>query len=235
MERVQMIRPGFFSPLQAAADASRTEFDIKNECLLVKKTPIRFVFFGDSITQRWELNTFFQSEKGIFVNRGIGGDVAEFGARRFEADALQLRPQHVVLLIGVNDTFKLEASMLPSRKGWSIEEVVNLVIRNIVNMVQQAADYQQSLVLCSLLPTDLVRTEMRAERNRAIVEINKHLKTIASSAGCIFVDYHSSFVNHDGFTLRPDFSDDGIHPHSAGYTKMAEILRDTLLHAGVEI
>lgn len=49
MSRVDMIKPGLFSPLQAAADQRRMEYDCKNECLIAEKTPVDYLFIGDSI------------------------------------------------------------------------------------------------------------------------------------------------------------------------------------------
>jgi len=59
VERPQTIRPGVFS-IEAMADRLRGAFDYHNEALLAYNVPIDAVFLGDSITQMWELDVFFE-------------------------------------------------------------------------------------------------------------------------------------------------------------------------------
>jgi lysophospholipase L1-like esterase len=235
MNRIHVVKPGMFSPLPAAADTRRFEFDVRNECLLVKKTPLDFVFIGDSITQLWELDAFFHSEKGAFINRGIAGDVTQFVAKRIEADALQLKPNHIVLMVGVNDTFKMDGAMAPCRIPWTPEEVVNHVITHMEEIAQQCANDKQSLLMCSILPTSRPDSEADQARNESIVEMNRKIRAIAEHHGFIYVDYHQHFVDNDGLKIRDELSDDGVHPHIRGYEVMAQVLRDTLSNTNVTI
>ncbi|MGZ9585603.1 SGNH/GDSL hydrolase family protein [Paenibacillus marinisediminis] len=235
MSRVQFVKPGLFSPLQAAADFRRLEFDIKNECLLTEQTPVDFVFIGDSITHLWEFDPYFHSERGALINRGIGGDVAQYVAKRFEADTLQLKPNHIVLMIGVNDTFKMESTNVPNRIGWTSDEVFELVTTHIDEIAKMCADREQSLILCSILPTNRPATEANQERNAVIVQINQHIKSVAEQYGFVYVDYHRHFVDTDGQTLRDGLTDDGVHPHALGYRLMAQVLRSTLKEANIDI
>src|SRR5579883_1180889 len=101
MERPALIRPGEFS-VEAMADRRRGVFDYHNEALLAAGAPIDAVFIGDSITDMWALDAFFQGSGGFLINRGIGGDRTPFVRRRFAADVLQLKPRLTVLKIGVN-------------------------------------------------------------------------------------------------------------------------------------
>src|SRR5918911_1823821 len=107
VQRPTLIRPGEFG-LVVAADARRGAFDSHNEALLARDVPIAAVFIGDSITDMWALDVFFQSVSGFIVNRGIGGDRTPYVRRRFAADVLQLRPRLVVIMIGVNNTWDLD-------------------------------------------------------------------------------------------------------------------------------
>lgn len=235
MKRIEFIKPGYFSPLQAAADFRRMEYDIRNESLLMSQTPIDFVFIGDSITQIWELDAYFHSKQGAIINRGIGGDVTQYVAKRFEGDALQLKPNHVVLLIGVNDTFKLEATMMPNRVAMTSEDVCQLVVSHMETIAAMCAERGQSLILCSILPTNRTASEVNQQRNECIVQINTHFQRIAEQHAFLYVDYHRHFRDQDGISLRPGYSDDALHPHALGYTKMAEVLKHTLSSANIHI
>ena len=63
LQRPNQIRPGEFG-LAVAADSRRGVFDYHNEALLASGVPIAAVFIGDSITDMWALDAFFQSTPG---------------------------------------------------------------------------------------------------------------------------------------------------------------------------
>jgi acyl-CoA thioesterase I len=61
----------------------------------------RVVFFGDSITDSWNLSTFFPGKP--YLNRGISGQTTPQMLVRFRADVIDLKPALVVILAGTND------------------------------------------------------------------------------------------------------------------------------------
>ncbi|MBE9913812.1 G-D-S-L family lipolytic protein [Paenibacillus donghaensis] len=235
MSRVDMIKPGLFSPLQAAADQRRMEYDCKNECLIAEKTPVDYLFIGDSIINLWELGAFFSSAKGAIINRGAGGDTCMFLNKRLEADALQLKPNHIVMLIGVNDLFKMDPAYVQKRDLWAPEEIEEHVVQNIGEMAERCKQRGQSLVLCSILPTNRTQSEVNGIRNECIVRINAKLRETAETYGCMYADFHRHMTAGDGLTLRDGLSDDELHPHAEGYRLMASELRETLRVHGYTI
>jgi hypothetical protein len=68
LERPSVVRPGLFG-VEAAADTRRGVFDAHNEALMARSLPIDAVFIGDSITDMWALDVFFQGASGMIVNR----------------------------------------------------------------------------------------------------------------------------------------------------------------------
>src|SRR6266567_2901369 len=61
----------------------------------------RVVFFGDSITDIWNLDESFPGKP--YVNRGIGGQTTSQMLVRFRQDVINLQPKVVVILAGTND------------------------------------------------------------------------------------------------------------------------------------
>ena len=61
----------------------------------------RVVFFGDSITDSWQLDEYFPGKP--YVNRGIGGQTTPQMLVRFRQDVIDLQPKVVVILAGTND------------------------------------------------------------------------------------------------------------------------------------
>ncbi|KQL45645.1 G-D-S-L family lipolytic protein [Brevibacillus choshinensis] len=231
-ERPQLIRPGFFS-VNAAADRRRNEFDFHNEALLYHDRSIDSVFFGDSITHWWDLATFFENSPRTIVNRGIGGDTTTHARQRFAADVLQLRPRHVIIMIGINNTWALDAFSPEDRL--TSEEIYQQVTSDVEGMIQAALEQAICPVVCSLLPTRMDRYALNHRRNELVVRINQSFKTMAAGSGAIYVDYHSHLVDPDGITLREGLADDGLHPHVLGYGIMAKVLCETLAAQGIDL
>ena len=79
------------------------KYQSDNSQILREKTPIRVVFMGNSITQGWaDMRPEFFKEHG-FVGRGIGGQTTPQMLLRFRQDVLELQPEAVVILAGIND------------------------------------------------------------------------------------------------------------------------------------
>ena len=231
--RPDLVKPGQFG-IAAAADSRRGVFDAHNEVLLAKGIAIDAVFIGDSITDMWAVNAYFQGSQGDVLNRGIGGDRTEFMRRRFEADVLQLHPRLVVMKIGINNFWDLDIWWDPSLIR-SPEAIEDDVVNDITAMVEAARKQNIIVALCSILPTDMLFNSNTAIRNAAIVRVNERLKQLAQKQGAIYVDYHRHLVAEDGLTLRPGLAEDGLHPHVLGYDIMASVLLKTLNEADVTV
>ncbi|MFC5701137.1 GDSL-type esterase/lipase family protein [Cohnella faecalis] len=229
-ERIAMIKPGKFGSA-AAADGRRDEFDYGNEVILTHGVSVDFVFIGDSITHMWELNAYFARGGKFVVNRGIGGDITSHALRRFDADVVQLKPKHVVIKIGINNFWELEAWIAADRKP--ADAIADGAAADIGAMIRKAKDAGITPVVCSVLPTNMPFTGHDAERNRGVNRLNAVLRKIAGVEGAIYVDYHSRMLSEDGTKLRDGLADDGIHPHVAGYDIMADALREELSKHGI--
>ncbi len=231
-ERPALIRPGQFG-VEAAADGRRGVFDYHNEALLACGTPIDAIFIGDSITDMWALDAFFEGTSGSIVNRGIGGDRTLYVRRRFVADVLQLHPRLVVVKIGVNNTWDMDAWLDETRR--TPGEIEEGIVRDIAAMVTAARVNGIAVALCSILPTDVPFNGNTAVRNRVIARANERLRGLAAEQGAVYVDYHRHLAGADGLTLRPGLADDGLHPHVVGYEIMARVLLETLTQAGITV
>jgi len=172
-----MVRPGMFGS-QYAADSRRLEFDLQNEQLLFNERSIDFIFIGDSITHFWDLASFFARHGKVIVNKGISGDQSTPMGKRFEADVLQLRPRHVVMKIGINNCWAMDAWVPEERK--TADQIRVEVVADIQDMAMRASDRGIIPILCSILPTCLdVQATMDA-KNELVLAINRDLKDFAA-------------------------------------------------------
>jgi lysophospholipase L1-like esterase len=224
-DRDSVIKPGTFGVF-FAADTRRGEFDRFNESLLAERVRPDALFIGDSLTHYWELAAYFG---GRVINRGVGGDISTAVRRRFEADAIQLKPRLIVMCIGANDL------------GWDIfaltEAAMDTVCENVAAMIDMANEAGIPIAIGSLLPMwgPFWHTpEFTTKKIGMLVVTNERLKPVVEERGAIWVDYHAAMVDENG-EMRHELADDGVHPNSSGYAIMADTLRKTLANAGIDV
>lgn len=242
--RVPILRPGNFS-FNAAADRLRTAYDGYNEQILFNHIPVHFVFIGESITQFWDLQVYFGLSSQFNTNRGISGDITPIMLRRFPADVIQLKPKYVHILGGTNNTWRLDAVDMHERR--TPEQIHHEIVSNITSMVRLSKNNGIMPVVGSNLPTGrdipcfpfepLIRcpNHSTGARNELLAFSNQALKHMTDYEGVIYVDYHANLVSPDGKTLRPELSDDSLHPNVLGYNIMADVLCKTLSKNGIII
>ncbi len=217
------------------ADNLRDKFDMQNETLIRLNKKPRFVFIGDSITEGYDVNSYF-GDSSFCVNRGIGGDVPMYIYRRFTADVLQLKPEYCVLLAGVNEIWSLDSAY---ETEVEFEKAYKTAFHYIIDYIEKISELcynnSQKLVICSILPTFGRVRQFDKDANDLIIECNKEIQRIVKEKGYIFVDYHKHFCDRQGKQLKQNLSNDGVHLIPAGYDIMSQVLRNTLKLNGVII
>lgn len=218
----EQIKPGFFG-VTATADSLRNVFDIKNEQYLSSGKKADIVFFGDSITQHWELDLYFNLN-ALKLNRGIGGDITEHAARRFDADVLQLDASNIVILLGINDLIKTAPDLWWRRPGEDPEKIISDIEKNFRDMLSKCND--KKVYICSVLPQSIAPPFERNVFKNLILRVNSILKALCFEYGAEYVDYYSALQKDD--FLPDELSHDGIHPNGKCYKIMADILKSMI-------
>jgi lysophospholipase L1-like esterase len=221
-----MIKPGLFGKA-VAADNRRMDFDFANEQILYMGKRTDVLFIGDSITQLWDLNTYFVTDK-FLVNRGIGGETSEYLLKRFDADVIQLKPKFVVLMIGTNDISATHNDPWWRTKGVDKNTVINNTQNNIEAMVEKCRVNSVEIVLCSIIPSDVAPPYDKEIRWELTQRLNDFIKNLCTQHNIKYIDYHSKLCQSDGKTLIYDLSPDGIHTNAKGYEIMAKVLKDVI-------
>lgn len=217
------MKPGFFS-ITATADTRRIEFDIRNNQYLYMKKNADVVFFGDSITQIWDLELYFKPET-LKINRGIGGDNTTYASKRFLADVIQLQPKNVVILLGINDILAIAPNWWHKIPGRNPEDVLSEIEENFRSMLSQCTN--EKVYICSILPQSLCVPYDRKLFEITILQANDILKKLCDEFGAEYVDYYSAIENnYDG--LPEEISYDGVHPNGRCYEIMANVLKEKI-------
>jgi lysophospholipase L1-like esterase len=118
----------------------------------------------------------------------------------------------VVILEGVNDT--------------NAGPTDGAIVTALRTMIQTAQNAGKSVILCGLLPVKAREDNGMLPASPArIASVNAALAQLASDEGVPFVNMVAAF----GQAYQPLLSPDGIHPNGAGYQRMAEAVRDSVV------
>jgi hypothetical protein len=127
-------------PPSAEAWVGSDRYQSANAELIAKQSSEgHVVFFGDSITDAWNLEDSFPGKD--YINRGIGGQTTPQMLLRFRQDVVALRPRVVVILAGTNDVAENTGP-----------ETLEDIEGNLASMVEIAQANHIRVVLSSILP-----------------------------------------------------------------------------------
>lgn len=173
----------------------------------------RVVFIGDSITEMWkDRDSSFFADNG-FINRGIGSQVTEHILARFRQDVIDIKPDAVVILAGIND-------IAENNGPTTLQNTFN----NLVSMAELARLHNIRVVLCSVLPAYDFPWRPGMNPSGKVIELNTMLKQYAAENKIVYVDYFSSLVD-ERKGMNKSYAYDEVHPTIEGYKIMAPLVQ----------
>ncbi|WP_423189947.1 SGNH/GDSL hydrolase family protein [Alkalibacterium sp. f15] len=170
------------------------------------------------------LQTLFPEKRLTILNRGIGGDKLSDVKNRWEEDCLDLNPDIVTLLVGINDTWRnLESNHIASEAEL---EKFETDYRFLLKSLLQRTDARVILVEPFVLPYPKDRINWRKDLDERIQIVRKMAK-----------EYQAELIPLDGLLnaqgIKNGFSyytgEDGVHPTVAGHGFIAKSWISTII------
>jgi len=165
--------------------ANLAKYETENSQLPPKQSrEKRIVFMGDSITEFWSQiqPNFFANTS--YINRGISGQTTPQMLIRFRPDVLNLHPDVVVILAGVND--------IAGNTGPTTNDAI---FGNIISMVELAKANAIKVILCSVLPANNFYWRPNEKAAETIIQLNQLIQSYAKQQHIPYVDYHSAMAD----------------------------------------
>ena len=197
----------------------------------------RILFWGDSITDtHWREDDNGQMGVGYtrlvkaelaylypgkyeFFNRGIGGDRIVDLYARIKRDCINLAPDYVSILVGVNDVWHEHAS----GNGVSAEKFEKIYTMMIEEILEALPNLKLFLFGSYVMPGSATTGTLPDGRDRysvfreEVAERSAATKRVAERFGLPYVDLQPVFDDLDRRYGIEYFLDDGVHPSAAGY------------------
>ena len=198
--------------------ANLSKYETENKSLQPKKSgEKRIVLMGDSITEFWlKIQSDFFSNKPYYIGRGISGQTTPQMLVRFRQDVINLQPDVVVILAGVND--------IAGNTGPTTNEKI---VGNIISMIELAHANKIKVILCSVLPAANFNWRPNDKAAATIIQLNQLIKSYADKHHIPYIDYHAVMADANN-GLPKEFSNDGVHPNLKGYQIMEPLLEKAI-------
>ncbi len=205
----------------------------------------RFLFQGDSITDVSRVDVddggagsylfgygypnllaadFLKNRKGEFefINRGVSGDRIVDLYARIKDDIINLKPDIMSILIGVNDVWH-ELSQQNGVSAEKYEKIYSMLIEEIKEALPDIKIIILEPFVLKGTGTEMYYDEFRAE----VANRGAAAKRIAEKYGLSFAPLQKSFdeASADGDTAY--WTTDGVHPTAPGH----QIIKEALVEA----
>ncbi len=192
------------------------KYQSENDIVLLKNQKPLAVLMGNSITEGWvyQDSSFFTNHN--LIGRGISGQTTGQMLLRFRQDVIQLKPEMVILLCGINDIAQNNGPI-------SISDIFG----NIISMVELAKANKIKPIICSVLPANKFPWRPEILPADKVIELNTLLKNYSKKKKIIYVDYYKDMVDAEK-GLDAAYTNDAVHPTLAGYKVMEKILLKAL-------
>ena len=182
---------------------------------------VSVVLYGDSRAAQW---TALPREGFVFVNRGVGAQTSAQALERFDAHVGLLRPQVVLIQVGINDLKTIP--LLPEHRA----SIVTSCVDNIRQIVQKSVDLGAVVILTTIFPVGKVPVERMPfwsdDVSLAVEQVNATLRSW-EGGGVIVLDAFSLLADEQGVT-RSAYSQDLLHLTAAGYEALNNALAPVL-------
>nr|WP_314867268.1 SGNH/GDSL hydrolase family protein [uncultured Flavobacterium sp.] len=197
--------------------ANLAKYETENTLLTPKKSgEKRIVLMGDSITEFWlQIHPEFFKDKP-YIDRGISGQTTSQMLIRFRPDVINLQPDVVVILAGVNDVAGNTGPTTPEK-----------ILENIKSMVELAKANAIKVILCAVLPANDFYWRPNDKAAETIIHLNQLIHSYAKQHNIPYVYYHTAMADAKN-GLPKEFSNDGVHPNLKGYQTMEPLLEKAI-------
>ncbi len=166
------------------------------------------LFFGDSITKRYDLETYFGDH---VINQGIDGETAADLLKRMKTSVYDYNTQKMFLLIGTNDL--------------AYDEEITDIVEDIEKIIQKTQNHNPhtKIYIESVLP--VAKRAFDGNRsNQTIKELNQKIKSLCDEMNVTYISLYDAFLDKDGY-LKEEYTKDGLHLSEAGYRHLTTLLK----------
>ncbi|MDF1545874.1 MAG: GDSL-type esterase/lipase family protein [bacterium] len=175
----------------------------------------RVVFFGASITRRWDLESAFPEVN--MINRGVGGQLVPGMLSRFKRDVLDLKPEAAIIKF-------CSINIRP-------HQTLTMLKDGMTMMVQMAKQGNVKPIVSTIIPAGKPEAHIgNFSVADSLNQFNSWVRSFAEQHNLAMIDFARAIEDEHGFLPR-DCSTDPVHVNDKGYQLLAEAARPVIHRA----
>jgi lysophospholipase L1-like esterase len=178
--------------------------------------PNHIMGHGYAFSVASRLGADFPERNLHFINKGISGNTVEDLAARWQQDALELKPDVISILVGVNDI----NSRFRNNNGSTAADFQLAYLQLLDNTRKALPSALLVLGEPFILPVGMVQENV-AQWNSAMEEVQAVVKKLAKDFEAVFLPYQQIFSEACKKAPAAYWIWDGIHPTVPGHELMA--------------
>jgi lysophospholipase L1-like esterase len=153
-------------------------------------------------------------EKNVaFINKGVSGDRSRNLQKRWQADCIDLKPDWVTILIGINDTWRRYDSNDPTSA-----ESFEASYRDVLTRTKEQLDAKIIMMEPFVLPVPEDRKAWREDLDLKLTAVRK----LAVEFADIFIPLDGIFAAASVQQPAKVWAPDGVHPSIKGHGLIAK-------------
>lgn len=166
------------------------------------------LFFGDSITGRYDLEKYFGDH---VINQGIDGETTSDLLKRMKTSVYDYNAQKMFLLIGTNDL--------------AHDKEISDIVDDIETILQKTQNHNPhtKLYVESVLPVT-TKAEDGNRSNQTIKELNQEIEALCKEMNVTYIPLYDAFLDKKG-VLKEEYTKDGLHLSEEGYRHLTTLLK----------
>lgn len=181
------------------------------------------VFFGDSITERCDLQQYYPEIENKY-NTGIAGITSKMLLNFIDEGVVKYQPKQVVIMIGTND---LGDTVMESPRdiALNVKEMVEIIHYNCLD----AKIYLVAPIPCIEKAHGYKAIKKGIRSNDVLKIIFKEYKNVIPYEYVTFINPYSALCNKKGEPIA-EYYEDGLHINEKGYQAYTKVIKEVLLN-----
>lgn len=207
-----------FRPL-AQGVSEATTFEIPDQ-----RADKLLIMYGDSRVSKWKPHP--ELNNTLIVNAGVAGDSVLEMRRRIDQDVLRLKPDAVLLQVGMND---LTAAATRGIKD--PEKIIRRMKSQIQFVIEHLIEHGIEVIVTPIIPATPIGISRqlfwRNEIDTMLTDANIYLKSLADKHSLQWIDLLVPLHDEKG-DLRTDWYVDPLHLYQSKYTALNSTIEAAL-------
>jgi len=155
------------------------------------------------------------------TNMGIGGNTVKDLKARWQTDVLDLKPDWLTIMIGINDVWREFDQPAIPESHISLEEYE----QTLEEIVQSALPSLQGLIIMTPFYLEPNAEDRMCKR---MDEFGRAARRVAERSGALFIDTQAVFAPIFDFVHPTAIASDRVHPSLAGHMLLARAFLQTI-------